>query len=79
MITIGSPLESPLTFAWFLANLVGFVWVFVVAYRFNRTDYRDSDAKAIGFAVLLACVWPLTALAWFAGRERFRTPFSPTR
>lgn len=78
MITIGSPLDSPLAFAWFLASFVGFVWVFVVAYRFNRTDYRDSDAKAIIWAALLACIWPLTTLAWFVGRERFRTPFSPT-
>jgi hypothetical protein len=79
VITIGSPLDSPLTFAWFLGNLVGFLWVFVVAYRFNRTDQRDPDAKAILWALVLACVWPVTALAWFVGRDRFRTPFTATR
>ena len=64
--------------AWSIASFVGFVCVFVAAYRFNRADYRDSNIKAIIWALLLAIIWPVTLLAWFFGRQRFRTPFSPT-
>jgi uncharacterized membrane protein YciS (DUF1049 family) len=60
---------------WSTASFVGFVVVFVVAYRFNRADYRDSTLKAIVWALLLAVIWPVTLLAWFFGRKRFRTPF----
>jgi hypothetical protein len=68
--------ESPVSVALWTAQVLAFVAVFVLAYRQNRTDYRDSKGKAISWALALAAGWPITVIAWFVARRRLTTPFS---
>jgi Na+-driven multidrug efflux pump len=77
VIVAGGFPSSGLGWAWIATNIIGFCAVLVVAYRHNRTDYRDSNRRAVLWAITLGLVWPLTVVAWFIGRRRFTTPLSP--
>ena len=66
-------------FGFFIANLVGWVATFVLAFRHNRERYGDSDVAATLWALALVCIWPLTLVAWAVFGGVFDTPFSSRR